>query len=1307
MGQAFQFCGGKMIGSMTNARRVVRLDWLATTALTPIQPVLNAVALVAPIPVLAAALLASTLLTLAAALPAAAQDATWLASPGLGDFDTGSNWGTGTVPTGTASFGASNTTGLSFSSNTTIGGWTFNSGAAAYTFSNSYPHTLNFGGAGIVVNGGSVAITNNIQGVVQFFNSSTAGSATISNSGNLNFLDTSTAGGADITNHSTVSFVGSSTAGNAAIANSSIVTFSNTSTAGNATITNNLGVLTFNDSSTAGNATVINGRTLYFNNSSTAGNATITNNGSRLIFWNTSTAGSAAITNNNTLNFQNASTAGSATIANYGLLAFSNASFTGSAANNATAGNAAITNYASGTVDFSGSTGPAGDHRLSAGSIAGAGSYLLGANELTVGGNHGSTEVSGVISGTGGSLVKVGTGALALSGTNTYSGGTTLAGGTVSVGSDANLGGAASALTFNGGTLQVAGTSFTSTARTITWDAGGGGFDIADPANSFTVSQALGGTGGLAKLGAGTLVLSGANTYSGGTTVSGGTLTTTGTINGGLSNAATVNAAGIINGGIGNSGAFTVSGALTTNGSFTNSGKATLNVSHGDFTGITVLVNGSTDPNGIRIAASRTLGASTISNGAGAVIANSGTLTSLNAIQNAGIIVSDAGGTINADINSTAGMIGNAGTINGNVTLSGGILDFLGIGASVSGTVNLATAAARFDSGDARGVTIGSLAGVAGTTVDIGPETLTITNASSAFAGTISGSGGLTLTGGREILTGTNDYSGATIVSGGTLEVDGALTGTSSVMVSAGGRLTGTGIIDPLSVTIGAGGTLLAGDGTPGMTTKIEGNLDFESGALYVVALNPSGASSTGVTGTATLGGATVNALWASGAYVARQYTILTGKSVSGTFGATVNTNLPSGFKTALSYDASDVYLNLSLSFIGPPGTGLNINQQNVANAVTGFFNRTGSIPLVFGGLTPPGLTQISGEGATGSQQATFDAMSLFMGVMTDPFTDGRGNAGAAGGAMGYATDAADRPGDAYAAIAAKAPQAPSFGQRWNVWAAGYGGSQTTTGNAVLGSNDATSRIYGTAVGADYRLTANTIAGFALGGGGTSFSIDGLGSGRSDLFQAGAYLRHTLGASYISAALAYGWQDITTDRSVTVAGVDRLRANFHANAWSGRVEGGTRFATPWMGITPYAAAQVTTFALPAYAESVISGANTFALAYGAKTITTSRSELGLRSDKSFAMQDGIFTLRGRTAWAHDFNTDRSVAATFQTLPGASFVVNGARQASNSALTTASAEINWINGWSTAATFEGEFAQVTRSYAGKGVAHYQW
>jgi outer membrane autotransporter protein len=70
----------------------------------------------------------------------------------------------------------------------------------------------------------------------------------------------------------------------------------------------------------------------------------------------------------------------------------------------------------------------------------------------------------------------------------------------------------------------VTGTSFTSTPRTITWAANGGGFDIADPANTFSVAQTLSGTGPLSKLGAGTLVLLASNSYSGGTTITGGVL---------------------------------------------------------------------------------------------------------------------------------------------------------------------------------------------------------------------------------------------------------------------------------------------------------------------------------------------------------------------------------------------------------------------------------------------------------------------------------------------------------------------------------------------------------------------------------------------------------------------------------------------------------------------------------------------------------------------------------------------------------------------------------------------------------------
>jgi uncharacterized protein with beta-barrel porin domain len=569
-------------------------------------------------------------------------------------------------------------------------------------------------------------------------------------------------------------------------------------------------------------------------------------------------------------------------------------------------------------------------------------------------------------------------------------------------------------------------------------------------------------------------------------------------------------------------------------------------------------------------------------------------------------------------------------------------------------------------------------------------------------------------------LTGTSTFAGPVNVNGGTLAVNGNTTSFGGLSANAGGTLGGNGTVGNTTIN---GGVLAPGDPTTGNLfgpLTVQGTLSFTAASTYMIQVSSTNAGRTNVTGVATLGGATVNAVFAPGGNLNRQYTILNATGgVSGIFNPVVSSN-NTNIQSTLSYDANDAFLNVKLVFVSP--NGLNTNQQNVANALSGFFNSTGSIPAVFAALGPVGLTQASGEAATGTQKTTFNAMNQFMGLLTDPFIAGRGDSTSSSDrapqfaeendrANGYTANGKPRSNserDAYAAIYRKAPVAEAFAQRWSVWAAGYGGSQTTDGNAALGSNTATSRVYGTAVGADYRFSPFTLAGFALAGGGTNFSIaNGLGGGRSDLFQAGAFVRHTVGPAYLSAALAYGWQDITTDRTVTIAGVDQLRAKFNANAWSGRVEGGYRFVTQGVGLTPYAAGQFTTFELPTYAETAVTGANTFALGYAAKNVTASRSELGLRSDKSFAMQDAILTLRGRAAWAHDFNPDRNIAATFQTLPGASFVVNGAAQWPDAALATASAEMKWLNGFSLVATFEGEFSNVTRSYAGKGVARYAW
>jgi len=533
-----------------------------------------------------------------------------------------------------------------------------------------------------------------------------------------------------------------------------------------------------------------------------------------------------------------------------------------------------------------------------------------------------------------------------------------------------------------------------------------------------------------------------------------------------------------------------------------------------------------------------------------------------------------------------------------------------------------------------------------------------------------------------------------------------------TVDLGAGNLLTNAGTLSP-----GGAGTIQA--------TALTGNLVQSATGRLLTDINIAGATSdrVNVSGTANLAGA-VQVQVQNVTLGPWQQTVLSAT------GGTTNNGLSVLASPALQAqlvfpNATDVVVkSAGINFVTP---GLNVNQAALGNALNGAAHSLGLGGPIFNVLLNttasgygPALTQLSGEAATGTQQVTFDAMNLFMGTMLD--SSNRGMSSAPGGgvsgyasegdARAYASDGRKRTNaerDAYAMFTKAPPQI--FEARWSVWGAGFGGSQSTDGNAAVGSNSVTSRIAGGAVGADYLFSPDTIAGFALAGGGTSFNLaNNLGSGRSDLFQAGAYVRHTMGAAYIAGALAYGWQDITTNRTLMLAGFDQLRAEFNANAFSGRLEGGYRFVSPWVGgvgITPYAAAQFTTFDLPAYAEQAIAGTNNFALAYGAKSVTDPRSELGFRTDKSYVMPDGILTLRGRLAWAHDYDPDRAIGATFQTLPGASFVVNGAAQASDSALVTASVERNWRNGWSAAATFEGEFSNVTSSYAGKGVVRYAW
>jgi fibronectin-binding autotransporter adhesin len=374
--------------------------------------------------------------------------------------------------------------------------------------------------------------------------------------------------------------------------------------------------------------------------------------------------------------------------------------------------------------------------------------------------------MGGAITGSG-IVEKSGTGTLTLSSfSNTYSGGTSIDGGTLSVSSNFNLGASTGTVTFNGGTLQATA-SFTATRATTL--AGGGTFDVAN-GQILTWNGNITGASfnALTKLGTGTLLLGGSNTYFGDTNVNAGTLQ------------------------------LGAASALSPN--------TKLNVAPG----------ASFDAGAFAPVFSDLSGSGSLSVGtAGLTVQPSGTSTFT------GVLSGSGGFTMSGTGNLT---LGAANTFRGATTINSGTV-ILGIdGALPSGTpVTLSTGAVLDLNGHA--ATLGSLGGSGN--VALGAATLSVAQSgNTTFTGAITGTGGLTKSGtGQLELTGTNTFFGATSITGGQLKLNGSAA--NSAFTVSGGILSGSGTVGAL--TLASGGTLSPGN-SPG--TLNAGNTIWGGGSF-------------------------------------------------------------------------------------------------------------------------------------------------------------------------------------------------------------------------------------------------------------------------------------------------------------------------------------------------------------------------------------------------------------------------------------------------------------------------------------------
>lgn len=431
--------------------------------------------------------------------------------------------------------------------------------------------------------------------------------------------------------------------------------------------------------------------------------------------------------------------------------------------------------------------------------LSGAGGTVsLGSATLTLGSDDGDGNFAGTITGTGGALVKQGTGELTLAGSNSYTGGTQLTAGALSIGDTSNVG--TGTVTFTGDSALFFSGAGTYTFPVAVQDGVTAILSVGASQVSLTQSIAAS-TGALTKGGEGILVLNGtSSTYSGATQVQAGTLRA------GASN------------------------VFSPNSVFTLSGGTVLDLNN--YSNTVANLAGSLGTVNLQ-AGSLTVGGDGNNSSFGGTI--SGTLGSLTKT-GAGILT-----------------LSGANSHTGSTQISGGTLR-AGSTTALSSSSAVAVSSGAVLDLNGNSNTIANLSGAG--SVTLGSATLTLggDNNSSTFSGGISGTGSLVKNGsGMFVLNGTNSYTGSTTIAEGTVSVNGTLT--SAVTVESGGVLKGTGTIAE-TVTVGAGGTISPGNSIG--TLHIDGQLSLDSTSTTLIEISPTQNSLidiTGAPGTASLDG--------------------------------------------------------------------------------------------------------------------------------------------------------------------------------------------------------------------------------------------------------------------------------------------------------------------------------------------------------------------------------------------------------------------------------------------------------------------
>jgi fibronectin-binding autotransporter adhesin len=530
---------------------------------------------------------------------------------------------------------------------------------------------------------------------------------------------------------------------------------------------------------------------------------------------------------------------------------------------------------------------------------SGTGFATLGANTLIIGSTNNLTSgFDGVISGTGGSIIKDGTAILTLTGSNSYTGTTTISNGTLSAGNIvvasgvSNLGNSSTAVILgdasNKGTLSYTGAAATY-VRGFTVNAGGGGLTNAGTgllqvstvgttiASSGTLTfttnangiqdnstSVISGAGSVAlnSTGAGALTLAAQNTYQGGTTLTQGTLV--------LGTSSTITTGTLVSGPVG-TGTFHIgSGTNFANVQTNITGGRTINNNislDGDATFSTTQISGNiffdtigtlTTPNTIALTRTNQL---TINSVVGLTLGGSVTGLGFGLTKLGTGSLALGGGNGDATNNTYTGLTtvsagslslnkaANTNAFGGDIMVNGGTLAYgVGNDEQIANSAKVSISSGSY-SVSSRTETIGQ------TGTPTSGLALSGTGAISLSTGQLNLSNSATVSGGSITVTGTTGVIQANTelnFSGGTIDFQ-SNSGSSTAAVNLRGG-TGTGITYSASgtsaaqITNSGGGTARVSlDGTSGATTVFNIGDSASVGTELTIGVNVTGGASGGV----------------------------------------------------------------------------------------------------------------------------------------------------------------------------------------------------------------------------------------------------------------------------------------------------------------------------------------------------------------------------------------------------------------------------------------------------------------------------